>query len=170
MVAILSQHTGTGCAHSHSLLMAARFSEGVLNQSWTPGSVQVITVDGSWRPVLAGTPQSSRRYSDVQGRKEQTILSLPHSSFDIAGRQMFRIRFANGCGPICEGSGIHCLHRWSDIRQRPDLSSTRYRPVPRRKAMQDSAYCPTPLVGRLCLVHELLTVFLQLSHAVIATL
>jgi hypothetical protein len=83
----------TGCAHSHSLLMATRFSEGVLNQSWTPGSVQVITVDGSWRPVLAGTPQSSRRYSDVQRRKEQTFLSLPHSSMSIAGRQMFRIRF-----------------------------------------------------------------------------
>ena len=73
--------------------MATRFSEGVLNQSWTPGSVQVITVDGSWRPVLAGTPQSSRRYSDVPSRKEQTILSLPHSSMGIAGRQMFRIRF-----------------------------------------------------------------------------
>lgn len=101
---------GTGCAHSHSLLMATRFSKGVLNQSWTPGSVQVITVDGSWRPVLAGTPQSSRRYSDVQRRKEQTILSLPHSSSGIAGRQMFRIRFANGCGPFEMKALYYRLH------------------------------------------------------------
>lgn len=103
------------------------------------------------------TPQSSRRYSDVQRRTEQTILSLPHSSMGIAGRQMFRIRFANRCGPTCEGSETNCLHRWSDIRQGPALSSTRYRPVPCRKTMQGSAYCPTPLVGRQCLVHEHIT-------------
>lgn len=45
----------------------------------------------------------------------------------LQGGKCLESGLSNGCGPTCEGSGTHCLHRWSDIRQGPDLPSRRYR-------------------------------------------
>ncbi len=147
----------TGSAHCPVCLGRQDSICGVLNQrlsgSTTPGDYLA-----PWIQMSSGTRRLYRKTtamcSVARSRQSYRYRTV---ALTLQGGKCLESGLSNGCGPTCEGSGTHCLHRWSDIRQGPDLSSTRYRLVPRRKTMQGSAYCLTPLVGRPCLVSSWLS-------------
>lgn len=157
MVAILSQHTGraahtaTVCLWRHYLAKACLTRAGRLDPSrllpWMDPGGLFWQARLSHRDVIAMCSVARSR----QSYRYRTVV------WALQGGKCLESGLSNGCGPSNEGCSINSLRSRSDIRQRPDLSSTRYRPVPCRKTMQGSAYCPTPLVGRQCLVHEHIT-------------